>query len=83
MVLRAIQGTSNKSVAGPDGISHRLIKLVLGTRLGTELVELIVDHLRRGIIPEEWKEMRMVMIPKPWRDLTLTKNWRPINLMAV
>ena len=23
----------------------------------------------------------MVMIPKPGRDLTLTKNWRPINLI--
>ena len=34
MVLRAIQGTSNKLVAGPDGIGYRLIKLVLGTRLG-------------------------------------------------
>ena len=25
--------------------------------------------------------MKMVMIPKPGRDLTLTKNWRPINLI--
>ena len=45
MVLRAIRGTSNKSAAGPDGIGYRLIKLVLGTRLGMELVELIVDCL--------------------------------------
>ena len=81
MVLKAIQGTSNKSVAGPDGIGYRLIKLVLGTRLGLELVELIIDHLRRGLIPDEWKEMKMVMSPKPGRDLTLTKNWRPIKLI--
>ena len=25
--------------------------------------------------------MKMVMIPKPGKDLTLTKNWRPINLI--
>ena len=81
MVLKAIRGTSNRSAAGPDGIGYRLIKLVLGTRLGMELVDLIVDHLRRGCIPDEWKEMKMVMIPKPGRDLTLTKNWRPINLI--
>ena len=81
MVLKAIQGTSNKSAAGPDGIGYHLIKLVLGTRLGRELVELIVDRLRKGIIPEKWKVMKMVMIPKPGRDLTLTKNWRPINLI--
>ena len=44
MVLRVIRGTSNKSAAG---IGYRLInlKLVLGTRLGAELVELIVDRL--------------------------------------
>ena len=74
MVLKAIRGTSNKSAAGPDGIGYRLIKMVLGTRLGMELVELIVDRLQRGLIPAVWKEMKMVMIPKPGRNLTLTKN---------
>ena len=72
MVLKAIQGTSNESRAGPDGIGYRQIKLVLGTRLSMELVELIVDRLRRGLIPAEWKVMKMVIIPKPGRDLTLT-----------
>ena len=81
MVQKAIQGTSNKSVAGPDEMGYSLIKLVLGTRLGMELVELIVDRLRRGLIPVEWKELKVVMIPKTRRDLTLTKNWRPINLI--
>ena len=38
MVLSAIRGTSNKSAAGPDGICYHLIKLVLGSRLGRELV---------------------------------------------
>ena len=81
MVLTSIRGTSNKSAAGPDGIGYRLIKLVLGTRLGRKLVALIVDHLQKGLIPEKCKEMKMVMIPKPGRDLTQTKNWRPINLI--
>ena len=40
-----------------------------------------VDHLQKGLIAERWKEMKMVMIPKPRRDLTRTKNWRPINLI--
>ena len=25
--------------------------------------------------------MRVVLIPKPGRDLTQTKNWRPLNLI--
>ena len=81
MVLKAIQGNSNRSAAGPYGIGYRLIKLVLGMRLGIELVELIVDQLRRDLIPDEWNEMKMVMIPIPGRDLTLIRNWRPINLI--
>ena len=51
MVLKAIRGTSNKSAAGPDGIGYCMIKLVLGTRLGAELVGLIVDRLQQGLIP--------------------------------
>ena len=81
MVLSAIRGTSNMSAAGPDGIGYRLIKLILETRLGKEQVALIVDHLESGLIPERWKEMKIVIIPKPGRDLTQTKNWRPINLI--
>ena len=53
MVLMPIQGTSNKSAAGPDGIGYRLINLVLGTRLGRELVELISKN-SGGRRPEEF-----------------------------
>ena len=49
-VLTAIRGTFNKSAAGPDGIGYRLIKVIAGTRLGRELVALIVDHMERGLI---------------------------------
>ena len=37
--------------------------------------------LRGGYIPDRWREMRVVLIPKPGRDLTHTKNWRPLNLI--
>ena len=41
----------------------------------------IVDNLARGVIPPAWREMQVVFIPKPGRDLTLAKNWRPLNLI--
>ena len=75
MVRKVIQGTSNKSAAEPDQIRYHLIKAILGTRLWAELVALIGDNLKRGVIPTEWKETKMVMILKPGRDLTRTKNW--------
>ena len=80
-VRKALGGTKNGSAPGPDGISYRLIKAVRDTRLGRELIEEIVDNLWRGIIPDAWRQMRVVFIPKPGRDLTLARNWRPLNLI--
>ena len=77
----ALGRTRNWSAPGPDGISYRLIKAVRNTRLGQELVGEVVDNLMSGIIPPAWREMRVVFIPKPGRDLTLTRSWRPLNLI--
>ena len=50
-------------------------------RLGKELLGEVVTALRGGYIPDRWRDMRVVLIPKPGRDLTQTKNWRPLNLI--
>ena len=80
-VRDALSGTKNNSAAGPDGIGYRLIKAVRDTRLGNELLGEIVAALRGGCIPDRWRDMRVVLIPKPGRDLTQIKNWRPLNLI--
>ena len=80
-VRKALGGTKNGSAPGPDGISYRLIKAVRDTRLGTELIEEVVDSLWKGIIPRAWRQIRVVFIPKPGRDLMLAKNCRPLNLI--
>ena len=77
----ALGKTKNGSAPGPDGISYRLIKAVRDTRLGGELIEELMDNLARGVIPPALREMRVVFIPKPGRDLTLAKNWGPLNLI--
>ena len=41
----------------------------------------VVDNLVGDIIPLAWREMRVVLIPKPGQDLTLTKSWLPLNLI--
>ena len=78
-VLCALGRTKNGSAPGTDGIGYWLIKAVRGTRLGRELVDEVVDNLVMGVVPPEWREMRVVFIPMPGRDLTLTKSWRPLN----
>ena len=80
-VRRALSKTNNGSAPGPDGISYRLIKAVRDTRLGRELIDEVVDNLWRGGIPAAWRQMRVVFIPKPGRDLSVAKNWRPLNLI--
>ena len=74
-VLSALGRTKNGSSPGPDGISYQLIKAVRDMRLGRELVKEVVNNLVRGVIPPVWREMRVVFIPKPGHDLTLTKSW--------
>ena len=80
-VRGSLSGTKNNSAAGPDGVGYRLIKSVRDTRLGNELLGEIVAALRGGYIPDRWRDVRVVLIPKPGRDLTQTKNWRPLNLI--
>ena len=50
-------------------------------RLGRELIEVVVDCLHAGVIPKPWREMRVVFISKFMRDLSVAKNWRPLNLI--
>ena len=58
-----------------------MIKAIRDTRLGNELLGEVVAALRGGYISDRWRDMRVVLIPKPGRDLTQTKNWRPLNLI--
>ena len=55
--------------------------MVRHIRLSRELIDEIVHGLRTGVVPEAWREMQVVLIPKPGKDLMVTKNWRPINLI--
>ena len=53
----------------------------MGTSLGEGILDEIADSLFIGIIPTQWKEMKVVMIPKTGKDTTRAKAWRPINLI--
>ena len=85
-IHKALKKTRNNSAAGPDGISWQLVKALKGTRVGKALLEDIgqVSEIKKGTrMPEEWRGMKMVMIPKPGKDHTQVKGWRPIVLANV
>ena len=82
-VLRALSKTKNKSAAGPDGISWWLLKMIKGTPLGRAVLEdvaLWATPKERVKVPEAAREMTIVMIPKPGKDHSKVKGWRPIVL---
>ena len=80
-VRDAMSGMKNNSPAGPDEVEYNLIKALRDTRERAEVLREVVAALRGGHIPDRWQHMRVVLIPKPGRDLTHTKNWRPLNLI--
>jgi len=82
-VRQALQKTRNDNAPKPDGISWKLLKAIKGTKLGAAVLEDVgqvagSEELTR--MPEEWGNMKMVMIPKPGKDHTAVKGWRPIVL---
>ena len=64
-VEKALIGTKNSSAPGPDWVSYQLIKAVRDTPLGQGVIKEVAESLLEGRTPPEWREMRVVLIPKP------------------
>jgi len=85
-VRTALSRTKNTSAAGPDGVTWRLLKIVKDTRLGRAVLEDVgmVAQLDINYYGEtEDRGMTIVIIPKPGKDHSKVKGWRPIVLLNV
>ena len=80
-VHTALSGTSNTSAPGPDRISYKTLKAANKTPLGRALVDQVTEQLAVGTVLREWQESKVVFIPKPGKDYTQLKAWRPITLI--
>jgi len=83
-VRRALMKTRNNSTPGPDGITWRLPKAIIDRRLGRAVLDDMgqTAELGNGYYGEEgWRNMTMVMIPKPGKEHSKVKGWRPIVLL--
>jgi len=72
---KALSGASNLSAPGLGGIGYRLIKMVMGIKLGDELMREVPKNLAREGIPKECQNSKVMMIPKPGKDHNKTKGW--------
>jgi len=80
-VLRALARTKNNSSPGPDGISYRLLRMIQDTDLGKAVINDIARNIELpSQTPPPWDGLKMVMIPKPNKDLNTVNGWRPIVL---
>ena len=85
-VRRALSKTKNTSAPGPDGVTWKLLKMIKDTRLGRAVLDDVGMVAQLDIKyygePEE-RGMTMVMIPKPGKEHSRVKGWRPIVLLNV
>lgn len=80
MLRRLLKGISNRSAAGPDRVTWRLIKLAMHTPLRSHLTRHLASGVKDGG-SKEWWDSRIVLLPKPGRDLSKANSWRPISLI--
>ncbi|ETO33162.1 hypothetical protein RFI_03948 [Reticulomyxa filosa] len=80
-VIEALRHISCYKAQGPDNI-HNLMLKNGGDSILQSLVFLLGWSFRMGYMPKSWKMANIVPIPKPDRDHSLTKNYRPIALLS-
>ena len=78
-VLNALKGT-NGGAAGPDNIGYRLLEPIKDSNLGQAITNDIANCLPAGgrapyPIPNQWRQITMVVILKPNKDNNTVKGW--------
>jgi hypothetical protein len=69
-----------RKAAGVDGIPGVLVRLLAEKRANV-LLGVLNGVNSGGRIPAVWKVARVVLIPKPNRDLTTSSAYRPISIL--
>lgn len=78
----AIKQLKNNKAAGADGYPTEFFKTFMEDLLPS-LEKTYDGVLFEGIIPPSWREAVLILIPKPGKDKTLCKSYRPITLLNV
>uniref|UniRef100_A0A670IWQ4 Reverse transcriptase domain-containing protein n=1 Tax=Podarcis muralis TaxID=64176 RepID=A0A670IWQ4_PODMU len=79
-IEEVIKDLKRGKAPGPDGFTAGYYKEMKSV-LVNPLKEIMNNILRKGEIPETWKEAYITFIPKQDADLTQVKNYRPISLL--
>ena len=80
-LLRRLISERKNTAPGDDQVSYKILKQ-LPDNIIENLCELIQESLKRGKIPTCWKKAKVCMLPKPGKDHTNIKNYRPLSLTS-
>ena len=79
-ITKTLQKCRNRSAPGEDQISYLILKNLDIENLSN--IALIYNScLKTGYFPNAWKQAKVVMLPKPGKDLTKPTSYRPISLL--
>ena len=70
---------NNKS-PGTDGINYKVLKN-LPNKGSIYITKLANAMMLLGYFPEQWKTAKIIVIPKPGKNLALPENYKPISLL--
>ena len=80
-ITKTLQNCRNRSAPGEDQISYLILKNL--DRKNLSNIALIYNScLKTGYFPNAWKQAKVVMLPKPGKDLTKPTSYRPISLLS-
>src|SRR5579859_4383774 len=66
---------------GLDGITYTWLKS-FPIAAKYHLLQLFNASWARGLVPSMWKQGKIVLLPKPGKDLSVLAGWRPICLLS-
>lgn len=80
-LIKELRKCNNNSAAGADEINYKVIK-----SLPYNVLELLAKTyslcLELGYFPEKFRKAEVIMLPKPKKDKSLVKNYRPVSLLS-
>ena len=79
-ITKTLQKCRNRSAPGEDQISYLILKNLDRENL-SNIVLIYNSCLKTGYFPNAWKQAKVVMLPKPGKDLTKPTSYRPISLL--
>lgn len=79
-VINAVKRIRKKST-GPDGITMGVLKWISTQHL-EHITWLLNGCFKNGIVPEQWKIGRLVLIPKKLSGCSLPSHWRPLCVLS-